>query len=197
MSNKRTNKWMSFGGQDLFGPRGTALCRQARAFAPLDDEAPTDLGGGYDPFGEEDAPTEIGAMGGGIGRPYGGGGGEDDTSLGSSSFLREMDQTMLDIPELGTLGILWVLDGYRRGKIYKIGDGDLVGKREGKLILDDPKVSTPHCRFRLDKNKFVLWDCGSKNGTFVNGKRITSATTLEENDQIKVGDTVFVYKVMT
>jgi len=166
------------------------------SYARMDGETPTDLGGGYDPFGEEDAPTAIGGRVGAYRRPYGGSGEEEDTALGSSSFLREMDQTMLDIPELGTLGLLWVLEGYRRGKIYKISEGDLVGKKEGKLILDDPKVSTPHCRFRIEKNKFVLWDCGSKNGTFVNGKRITSVTTLEENDQIKIGDVVFVFKVM-
>jgi len=175
---------------------GAGWKRMVFTYARMDDDSPTDLGGGYDPFGEEDAPTEIGAMGGNYRQPFSGGGDDDDTALGGSSFLREMDQTMLDIPELGTLGILWVLDGYRRGKIYKIADGDLVGKKEGKLILDDPKVSTPHCRFRIDKNKLVLWDCGSKNGTFVNGKRVTCATPLEENDQIKIGDLVFVYKVM-
>ena len=104
---------------------------------------------------------------------------------------------MFAVPELGTLAILWVKEGERRGKIYKIQEGDILGKRDGNLILDDPKVSTPHCRFRMENEKFVLWDCGSKNGTFVNGKRITCATTLQENDQIKIGDITFVIKILS
>lgn len=189
--DKMAAKW------ELGSPAATGWFRRNTCcFAQMDDESPTDLGAGYDPFVGDEAPTEIGGMGAGFRRSHPAGSDEEDTALGSSSFIREMDETLLDIPETGTLGLLWVLEGYRRGKLYQIGDGDLIGKREGKLILDDPKVSTPHCRFRLDKNKFVLWDCGSKNGTFVNGKRISSATVLEENDQIKIGDVVFVLKVL-
>jgi hypothetical protein len=162
------------------------------AYNEIDDDLPTDLGGSGAMGNYADSQeTQIPG-----GRPAGGYGDTADTSLGSDTYIREMDQTMLAVPELGTLAMLWVKEGERRGKIYKIKEGDILGKRDGSLILDDPKVSTPHCRFRMEKEKFVLWDCGSKNGTFVNGKRITCATTLEENDLIKIGDITFVLKIL-
>lgn len=159
----------------------------------------------FAPF-EDDMPTQVGGRGGGVNDnldtqvPGGGGGYADmdagETQIDSERIIDGIDNTVLDVPETGTLVILWVLEGERRGKIYKIRDGNVIGKREGDFYLDDPKASTPHCRFRLEKKKFVLWDCGSKNGTFVNNKQIRCATELEENDLIKIGDTVFVLKVM-
>ena len=171
--------------------------RQVRAYAGFEDDMPTELGGGVigggggGAYAQDSADTQI--DGGGFGREMGP---SEETSLGSDTFLDEMDQTVLAVPELGTLALLWVLNGDRRGKVYKIKDGDMLGKRDGDLIVDDPQVSTPHCRFRFENKKFVLWDCGSKNGTSVNGKRIRCATPLEENDQIKIGEVMFTFKIL-
>lgn len=163
------------------------------AFSGTDDDLPTDLGGGGVVGNFSDGQdTQI--PGGRSAMDYGD---TADTSVGSDTYLQEMDQTIIAIPELGPLAILWVKEGERRGKIYKIQEGDILGKRDGNLILDDPKVSTPHCRFRMENEKFILWDCGSKNGTFINGKRITCATTLQENDLIKIGDISFVIKMLS
>ena len=188
--------------QSLKWNAASPLMKTCFSFSDWDDELPTELGGGgmgsgRNPFDEDDAETQVGAgRWPGSDRPYIPIDAED-TSVRRDSDSMDLDQTLLDnMPEIGLLAILWELEGYRRGKIYKIRNGDIIGKREGALLIDDPKVSTPHCRFRMDKNKFVLWDCGSKNGTFVNGKRIYSATTLEENDLIKIGDVVFVFKTM-
>lgn len=160
-----------------------------------DDELPTEIGGGRQPsYGDEDETN----IGGGY-RPGGMRPSLEDyaaTDLASRTYMERMDETLLDVPETGLLGLLWVVEGERKGRIYKIHDGDIIGKRDGALILDDPKVSTPHCRFREENECFVLWDCGSKNGTFVNNKRIREATKLEENDRIKVGDMVFSLKMM-
>ena len=68
-------------------------------------------------------------------------------------------------------------------------------KKDG-LVLDDPKVSSMHAKFTLEWDDFVLWDLGSSNGTFLNGKKIREATVLEENDLVKIGDTVFVLKLL-
>lgn len=166
------------------------------AFTAEGDELPTEIGTGMHQSFDDEDETDIGRGGlrsGGM-RPS-----LDDyaaTDLASRTYMERMDETLLDIPETGLLGLLWVVEGERMGRIYKIHDGDIIGKRDGALILDDPKVSTPHCRFREENENFVLWDCGSKNGTFVNNKRIREATKLEENDRIKVGDTTFSIKIM-
>lgn len=110
----------------------------------------------------------------------------------------ELDtQTQVDEEEkIGPLAILWVKSGARRGQIYKIDANTIIGRKEGQLLLEDPKVSNPQAKFTLENNEFVLWDFASKNGTFVNGERIRGATALKENDEVKFGDTVFVFKML-
>lgn len=56
--------------------------------------------------------------------------------------------------------------------------------------LKDPKASRKHCKLMRCKDGFILEDLGSKNGTFVEGKRITEPVTLKLSQTFKVGDTV-------
>lgn len=160
----------------------------------LDDDAPTDLGdhrgAGYDISGEE--PTEI---------PGGGRRGrfldddEEETDYGRGRY-DELDVTELESPTVVTLAMLWVKEGRRRGRTYPIKHGTVVGRKEGDLILDDPKVSGMHAKFNMEGDNFVVWDFGSANGTLVNGKKIREATILEENDLVKIGETIFVVKLL-
>lgn len=94
------------------------------------------------------------------------------------------------------LGWLIVKEGPRRGQIMPIKDGSLVGRKGADVILPDPTVSELHARFRVEGDQFVVWDLGSANGTFVNGERIRQATLLKENDEIRIGDTLLVLKVL-
>ena len=119
---------------------------------------------------------------------------EEITQIGQRA--KREDVTELDIITTGTLGILWVKEGRRRGQIFKIGKGTKIGREEGDLLLDDPKVSSLHGKITLENDRFLLWDFGSSNGTYVNGKRIREATLLEENDTIKIGETIFIVKFL-
>ncbi len=106
------------------------------------------------------------------------------------------DETELEFAPSSTLGMLWVLEGRRRGYFYPIKHGTVIGRTEGDLILEDSKVSASHAKFTVEDDQFIIWDFGSSNGTYVNGERIRGATTLQENDQVKIGDTVFVAKFL-
>jgi hypothetical protein len=120
---------------------------------------------------------------------------EDDEELLATPEQDE-DVTQLDFPQSKLMAILWVKEGIRRGKVCQIDHGAVVARVKGDLILDDPKVSNPHAKFTVEEDHLVLWDFGSRNGTFVNGERIRAATVLKENDVIKMGDTVFVLKLL-
>ena len=174
--------------------------RRPPAPAPLsDDDLPTDLGAGYnsgsspvpaqDDFDENDLPTNVSKSQRKI-LDYDD---EDETQLGRSAHD---DMTELDIPIKTTLCMLWVKEGPRRGRFYPIHHGTVIGRREGDLLLDDPKVSASHAKFTMEGEQFFLWDFGSSNGTYVNGKRIRRAVPVEENDIIKIGQTVFVVKLL-
>ena len=55
--------------------------------------------------------------------------------------------------------------------------------------LNVARISRVHAEIRRDDNSFLqLVDLGSTNGTFVNGRRIETATVLVSGDVIHVGD---------
>lgn len=61
-------------------------------------------------------------------------------------------------------------------------------------ISGDPEVSRLHATMELLGGQWTLVDDGlSRNGTFVNGRRLTSRTRLRDRDKIKVGETVLTF----
>ena len=122
----------------------------------------------------------------------------DSTTILGSEIGHELDETQLDgsAPALVD-AIFWVKNGNRRGRYYPIRNGIVIGRKEGGLILDDLTVSGTHAKITLEGNKYTIWDFGSANGTLVNGKRIREATVIDENDEIKIGDTVFIMKLLS
>ncbi len=109
-----------------------------------------------------------------------------------------VDETEIEPSEAehGPLGLLWVREGMRRGKAYLVKDGCRIGREEGDIALDDPKVSEPHAKIKYEETGFVIVDFLSKNGTHVNGKKIAAVTPLKENSIVKIGDTIFVFKIL-
>jgi pSer/pThr/pTyr-binding forkhead associated (FHA) protein len=64
-----------------------------------------------------------------------------------------------------------------------------IGRAESNtIVLPDAAASRTHVRIDCGEDRYVLTDCGSKNGTFVNGRRV-QAHVLLEGDEILVGDT--------
>jgi pSer/pThr/pTyr-binding forkhead associated (FHA) protein len=43
---------------------------------------------------------------------------------------------------------------------------------------------------------FHLWPFGPTNPVYINGRQVRGATPLVENDEIRLGDTLFVFKVL-
>ena len=62
---------------------------------------------------------------------------------------------------------------------------------ECDLVIQDAKASRRHCRLTRGADSFLLEDLGSKNGTFVDGKRIQAPVSLKVSQTFKVGDTIF------
>ncbi len=63
---------------------------------------------------------------------------------------------------------------------------------ENDLVVADLSVSRVHAELRnLGSGRYEIADLGSHNGTFVNGQRITRATTVTEQDLIGIGRATF------
>lgn len=56
------------------------------------------------------------------------------------------------------------------------------------IRIDDPKISGHHADLNVSESGYVLTDLNSRNGTFVNGERITQKNVFK-GDQIKIGET--------
>jgi DNA-binding transcriptional ArsR family regulator len=55
------------------------------------------------------------------------------------------------------------------------------------VVIDEPSVSRVHAILQLVTNTWVVEDCGSRNGTFVQGKRIPSLHPLRPGEELRVG----------
>lgn len=61
------------------------------------------------------------------------------------------------------------------------------------LVLDDPAISAEHARVQFEHGQFVIYDLASSNGTWVNNHRVQRQPLLD-NDEIRVGDTLVIFK---
>ena len=121
---------------------------------------------------------------------------EDDTVIGTDVH-QAIDETYVPTKKRpATEVIFWVQEGERRGKWYPIHAGTKIGRKDVDLVLDDDWVSAMHAKITFEGGQYHIWDFGSSNGTFVNGKRIREATLIKENDKVKIGKTVFVVKML-
>jgi pSer/pThr/pTyr-binding forkhead associated (FHA) protein len=70
-----------------------------------------------------------------------------------------------------------------------LGEGENILGRDPELALffDSSKVSRHHARLRVAAGRATLEDLGSKNGTFVNGRRIDAPAELSDGDEIRLG----------
>ena len=74
-----------------------------------------------------------------------------------------------------------------------IGRGDV----HGIQIVDDPLVSRDHASLGLAQDgSSTIRDDFSRNGTFVNGKKVR-ACRLKDGDRIDIGGSSFVFREMT
>ena len=55
------------------------------------------------------------------------------------------------------------------------------------LFIDDTLISRRHCRLRVDEEGVEIEDLGSRNGVFVNGKRVSAKQRLKHGDVMLLG----------
>lgn len=64
-----------------------------------------------------------------------------------------------------------------------------IGRQDGNnLVLRDSGLSRRHALITSFNDVAQLSDCGSQNGTFLNGKQLTGAAVLKHGDQISMGE---------
>jgi len=100
--------------------------------------------------------------------------------------------------EVGSLTPVQVgIDVYERGaqrSLQARAPLEIGRSKQSGIALDDSEVSRRHARISAHDGTIFVEDLGSKNGTFLNGRRVTESIEVREGDAIDVGTTRLVVK---
>lgn len=82
------------------------------------------------------------------------------------------------------------LSGNRSGERITLAVGrTTIGRHPGcDLVIDESSVSRQHAAIIVDDNAVFVEDLQSRNGTFINGDRLTGRRTLDDGDEVTIYD---------
>lgn len=66
---------------------------------------------------------------------------------------------------------------------------------ENQIKLLGEKISRRHATIKIEDGMYRIYDLGSANGTFVNDNRVRDPVELQDGDVIRLGDSVFIFKL--
>ena len=128
-------------------------------------------------------PTPVSGMGSGTPTPH------------PATIIDRKPQaaTIIDVPTTGDT--LTVRSGNGRGNIYDLPQEDITVGRDfdGYIVVDDGKVSGKHLKLTYNGMTWFVFDLGSTNGTYLNGRLLKGQHELVDGDEIKIGDTILVF----
>ncbi len=118
-----------------------------------------------------------------------------------------IEETVLETPAKKTLrkpGVLGgkslhltIVEGPDAGRSFDVtGVGTYtIGRRECDVVLNDERVSRKHASIIIVRaDQYAVTDLASRNGTYVNGIRLTRRN-LQHNDLVRIGNTTLRFTV--
>ena len=80
----------------------------------------------------------------------------------------------------------------KKGTIIPVIDIITIGRKEdNSVVLQDMHTSGNHAKLVVKENNLYIQDLHSTNGTFVNGRKISTNVKLLGREEIQIGTTVF------
>lgn len=113
---------------------------------------------------------------------------DDDSSQAGGHTVMRKDDAAAE----GELGC-WLVDGEF---VYplKVGVNTLGRANDNDVVIDDPYASRRHCAILVHINQTgEVHDTASKNGTYINGSRLATPTSLKPGDEIRVSGHQFIF----
>jgi hypothetical protein len=94
-------------------------------------------------------------------------------------------------------GLVFPLTLYPNHEVIRLGRLDpLIEKKEGDIVIDNSyrivtRVSQPHARISFNNGQYLIEDCQSKWGTYLNSRKLIQfrQVQLHNNDSIELGNT--------
>gem|GEM_PF-3091383 len=103
-------------------------------------------------------------------------------------FCPRCEQEISTPDELSRAARILVITSPNKREEYQLGATLTIGRDPGNnLQILDGQVSRKHAQILRKENHFVVHDLGSRNGTFLNGEKITNDQVLTHMDHLKIG----------
>ncbi len=121
----------------------------------------------------------------------------DVTSVGTNIAQKSMMKAFrLDS---GAKGRMEIYDTNRNLLNVQAFDEDItIGRAANNAIhLPGAMISKRHAKIAPSRNGFMIVDLKSSGGIFINGKKITAPTTLQDGDEIIIGEFILIYRAET
>jgi len=75
----------------------------------------------------------------------------------------------------------------RQPAMWLVDDRLTIGRdKSNSLVINDEGISVFHAELRREDNKLYLRDCGSVNGTFLNGNRVSDKVEVRAGDAVRL-----------
>lgn len=95
------------------------------------------------------------------------------------------------------MAVLLILAGPHIGSRYELDHTTrpviTIGHGGSTIVVLDQLVSQRHAQLSYSNGSWTIEDVGSVHGTFVNSNRISEATALKDDDQIRCGETIILF----
>jgi pSer/pThr/pTyr-binding forkhead associated (FHA) protein len=77
----------------------------------------------------------------------------------------------------------------KTGQVFKLDDQkNIIGRHNTNTVfIDDEQISRKHAVIYFDQENYWIEDLRSKNGVYVNGKKIAQPQRLRNGNLIKLG----------
>ena len=97
-------------------------------------------------------------------------------------------------PVAGRKTVHWLVRGRRR---IPLEPGEtIIGRDPGTAVfIDDRSVSRRHARILISDDGAILEDLASKNGTFVQERKVEAPTPLSDGDKLRIGTVAMTVRV--
>jgi hypothetical protein len=100
-----------------------------------------------------------------------------------------------EAPPTATLLVEEAGDGLSRGQTFVVASGAVLGRSPtAQILLPDEFASAQHARLVIRGSGFWVEDLGSKNGTYLNDRRVTAPVPIQNGDTLKIGQTIFRFR---
>ena len=112
----------------------------------------------------------------------------EESEVEEDSETEESEPQNENTPENGISVSVTVIDANKTHKVV-VSEEILIGRNpKCDIVVPKPMVSSVHCILTRDRDKLMVEDNNSTNGTLLNGKPLKHVVEVKNNDMLTLGD---------